>query len=382
MGLAGDSGGGVGRGILIGAVVAAVVMWSFPVVAAVGDNLLLGKANTADSVTILSGPANANLRITNTQAGSPALDLRVEAGSPPLKVNSTARVANLNADRLDGKHASAFLLAGGTAADANLLDGLDSTAFCLAGHTQPFSSLTEVPAGLADGDDDSFAALVCADGSIPKYSGGAWDCGTDLNPSDANTLDGLDSLAFALSGHSHDASYISIVGGATSGNFPVFNNDGELFSSPYGPSSFLGATATAASADKVDNRHANELVRAAGNRVGDLPDQNGVVLSSSITAPTDGYLMITASMEVILLTSADSVSCSLGVDGGGIAGTQMSASVGEVQGTMANTCATNLTYGVSAGAHSVNLLVSGWYSAALGNGSMSVLFVPFGPTGS
>jgi hypothetical protein len=310
-----NSDGGLTRGILIGAVVAAVVMLSFPVVAEVGGNLILGKANTADAVTSLSGSATASLRITNTRTDAPALDLRVTAGAPPLKVNSTARVANLNADRLDGKHASAFLLAGGTAADANLLDGLDSTDF-------------------------------------------------------------------ALAGHSHDASYVSIVGGAASGNFPVFDNDGELLSSSYGPSSFLGATATAVNSDKVDNRHANELVRAAGNRMGDLPDMNGAVLSTSITAPSSGYLVITASMAVLLLTSADIVSCSLAVDGGTIAGTEMSASVGEVQGTMANTCTTNLTYGVNAGAHTVDLVVSGWYYAALGNGSISVLFVPFGATGS
>jgi hypothetical protein len=175
---------------------------------------------------------------------------------------------------------------------------------------------------------------------------------------------------------------VSVVPASTSGNFPTLTAGGELANSGYGPSSFLGATSPAVNSDKVDNRHANELVRAAGNRVGDLPDQNGAVLSTSITAPTSGYLVITASMEVVLLTSADSVNCSLRVDGGGIAGTQMAASVGEVQGTMASTCATNLTYGVAAGLHTADLVVSGWYSAALGNGSLSVLFVPFGPDGS
>jgi hypothetical protein len=137
-----DSGGGLGRGILIGAAITAVVMWSFPVVAAVGGNLILGKANAADAVTSLSGAANANLRVTNTQAASPALDLRVVAGAPPLKVNSTARVANLNADRLDGKHASAFLPAGGKAADADLLDGLDATAFCAVDHAHSAGDIT------------------------------------------------------------------------------------------------------------------------------------------------------------------------------------------------------------------------------------------------
>lgn len=41
----------------------------------------------------------------------PALNLRVDSG-PPLRVNSTAKVANLNADRLDGQDASSLLTKG------------------------------------------------------------------------------------------------------------------------------------------------------------------------------------------------------------------------------------------------------------------------------
>ena len=236
---------GLGRGLLFGVLVTAVVMLSFPVVAAVGGNLILGQSNSADAVTSLSGSSTANLRITNTQAGAPALDLRVVAGAAPLKVNSTARVPNLNADRLDGKHAGAFALVAhthagvylpvaGTAANSSLLDGMDSTAFAsaahshdasylgltaqaadsdlldgqhaaafaLVGHSQSFSTLTEVPAGLADGDDDSLAGLACATGQVPKrdLAGTGWVCAEDLNPTNADTLDGLDSLAFSTPG--------------------------------------------------------------------------------------------------------------------------------------------------------------------------------------
>jgi hypothetical protein len=131
---------GRGRGLrwaLVGAVVAAVVVLSLPVVAVVGGNLILGQANSANAVTSLSGSATANLQITNTRAGSPALDLQVVSGAAPLKVNSRARVANLNADRLDGKNASAFLLAGGTAVNSSLLDGRDSSAFAPQGVVCP-----------------------------------------------------------------------------------------------------------------------------------------------------------------------------------------------------------------------------------------------------
>ena len=39
-------------------------------------------------------------------AAATALDLQVEAGKAPMKVNSSALVANLNADKLDGLNAS------------------------------------------------------------------------------------------------------------------------------------------------------------------------------------------------------------------------------------------------------------------------------------
>jgi hypothetical protein len=119
-------------------------MLSLPVVAAVGDALKLGQANNADAVTSLSGSSAASLRITNNRADSPALDLRVVAGSSPFKVGSTVKVRYLNADLLDGKHMgffapathnhdTSYLPIGGKAADADRLDGLNSTAFVQRG---------------------------------------------------------------------------------------------------------------------------------------------------------------------------------------------------------------------------------------------------------
>jgi hypothetical protein len=128
------------RGALIGAVAATVVMLSLPVVAAVGDALKLGQANTADAVTSLSGSSAASVRITNNRASSPALDLRVVEGAPPFKVGSTVKVRYLNADLLDGRHMgffapathnhdASYLPLGGKATDADRLDGLNSTDF-------------------------------------------------------------------------------------------------------------------------------------------------------------------------------------------------------------------------------------------------------------
>lgn len=155
------------RAALIGALVAAVVMLTLPVVAAVGDPLKLGQANSADAATSLSGSSTASLRITNNRASSPALDLRVAAGSPPFKVNSTTRVRYLNADLLDGKHVgffapathshdASYLAIGGKAADADLIDGLNSSAFVQRG-------LRCAPGATLEGVADDGSALCSRD---------------------------------------------------------------------------------------------------------------------------------------------------------------------------------------------------------------------------
>lgn len=68
-------------------------------VAATGGNFILGHANTAGQSTSL----------TNRGSG-PALSLQVARGStPPLSVGTNhARIPNLNADLLDGLHASSL----------------------------------------------------------------------------------------------------------------------------------------------------------------------------------------------------------------------------------------------------------------------------------
>ena len=83
-----------------------------------GDSFILGKAtNTATKVTGLVGSVadttKAALLVRNNRGGS-ALDLRV--GSPtvpandvaPMKVNSTKKVDNLNADKIDGLDSTDF----------------------------------------------------------------------------------------------------------------------------------------------------------------------------------------------------------------------------------------------------------------------------------
>lgn len=115
-----------------------------------GDPFKLGQNNRVDRLTTLaSALAGPVLRVDNDGPG-PALDLRVgaPAAAPatktvaPMKVDSQARVLNLNSDELDGKSAPDFLPTGGKAADSDKLDGLDSTQFmgAFAGRNDAFTS--------------------------------------------------------------------------------------------------------------------------------------------------------------------------------------------------------------------------------------------------
>jgi hypothetical protein len=104
--------------------------------AATGGNFILGQGNTASSTSSLTAPvAGKALQLTNpsTGSGASALGLTVDASKPPFTTNSSTKVDNLNADRLDGHDSSYFLPVFGKAADANALDGKDSTDF-IQGH--------------------------------------------------------------------------------------------------------------------------------------------------------------------------------------------------------------------------------------------------------
>jgi hypothetical protein len=68
----------------------------------------VGKTNTVNAVSKLVGSvAGPSLVVDNnsTNSAATALDLHVEAGKAPMKVNSGTKVANLNADKLDGMDA-------------------------------------------------------------------------------------------------------------------------------------------------------------------------------------------------------------------------------------------------------------------------------------
>src|SRR5690242_6875406 len=81
--------------------------------AATGDNFILGQANTATTASSLTAPVSGDkaLQVTNTSTGtgSTALGLTAASGHAPFTVNSTTKVAKLNADALHGLDSTAFL---------------------------------------------------------------------------------------------------------------------------------------------------------------------------------------------------------------------------------------------------------------------------------
>ena len=84
----------------------AATAWS-----ATGGNFILGKSNVATAITRLTGAEGVDgpmLRIRNNNAdpNDTALRLWVQTGEAPMRVNSDTKVANLNADMVDGKDAS------------------------------------------------------------------------------------------------------------------------------------------------------------------------------------------------------------------------------------------------------------------------------------
>lgn len=98
----------------VGVMLAFVMGLASVAFAANGDPWLLGRPNLATAITSLAGAVGVDgpmLRIINNNTGTndTALDLRVQAGEAPMKVNSNKMVTNLNADKLDGKEASEFL---------------------------------------------------------------------------------------------------------------------------------------------------------------------------------------------------------------------------------------------------------------------------------
>jgi hypothetical protein len=78
----------------------------------IGERFDLGQTNRVNQTSVLTGADAApmlTVRNTSADAGATGVNIAVEDGRPPLKTNSDTRVANLNADTVDGYDANDLL---------------------------------------------------------------------------------------------------------------------------------------------------------------------------------------------------------------------------------------------------------------------------------
>ena len=78
-----------------------------------GGSFILGQTNAATAITRLAGTQGVDgamfgVKNNNADANDTALSLKVQAGEPPMKVNSSTMVANLNADKIDSLDSTDF----------------------------------------------------------------------------------------------------------------------------------------------------------------------------------------------------------------------------------------------------------------------------------
>ena len=135
------------KGIVVGSTVSTVVMLATSAMAGTGIGAVfnLGKTNTVNAQSTLNGAASGkNLQITNTGSGG-GLGIKVGAGRHPIVVNAGAGLAtNLNADKLDGLRASAFLR---SSAEAYALVKPSVPSF-VSGYTKNFTAVSSPYPGI------------------------------------------------------------------------------------------------------------------------------------------------------------------------------------------------------------------------------------------
>jgi hypothetical protein len=108
--------------------------------ATTGGNFILGQPNSASSTTGLSaGTTGPAFRVTNTSTGTGG-SFNVASGHPPFTVNSGTKVANLNADKLDGLDSTGFIRGQGRIVTIDVVHAAGGSAvlFTLDGFVQVY----------------------------------------------------------------------------------------------------------------------------------------------------------------------------------------------------------------------------------------------------
>ncbi len=186
------------RGAIVGVVVSTVVLGSATAYAGsgIGGVFNLGKTNSVNATTTLTGSTSGRMLNVVNKGTGPGLGVTVGAGAAPIAVSPGAgKAVNLDADKLDGLEATAFLGVGAQTADSDQLDGRDSTAFLGVGAQAADSDLL-------DGRDSTSFLGVTAKATDSDRLDGIDSTGflrSTAKAVDADRLDGIDSTGFLRS---------------------------------------------------------------------------------------------------------------------------------------------------------------------------------------
>jgi len=212
------------------------------------------KSNITDLETITATPAASAIPKANTSGKIDNGWLNTGSGN------------GLDADKLDGQHASAFAAASHTHAgtditsqvsDSDKLDGQHASAFAAASHTHTKSNITDLET----------ITVTATASAVPKADASgkidnAWLKTGSGNGLDADTVDGSHASAFASASHNHDATYVKIASANTITAVHTFNPG--TAGAPF----ILGANAsgqlvTGLNADKVDGYDASSFATSS-----------------------------------------------------------------------------------------------------------------------
>jgi hypothetical protein len=216
--------------------------------AATGDNFILGQPNAADQTTSLAATtSDPALSVRNNSTGIP-LNLVAPPGRPPFKVNSGEKVANLNADLLDGKDSTAlpyWKLGGnaGTVPGTNFLGTTDNNALVVKVNGQRALRIEPTPVSTdgpniiggfsANGIRDGAFGVTISGGGRSSFANVASDAYGTVGGGVGNIVGDLDSAhspgtaQFATVGGGHDnraSGFNSIIGGGAGNTASGFNS--------------------------------------------------------------------------------------------------------------------------------------------------------------
>ncbi|MDJ0961555.1 MAG: hypothetical protein QNJ88_12930 [Acidimicrobiia bacterium] len=186
------------RAAFVGGVVVALLVATAPVVADIGDPVLIGRYNQGDQRTTLTGTVSGDsaLRVVNKATDGTGITVRVAPGQAPFVVNSSQKVRKLNADRVDGlssEHLSPKVIT--AIADASGLDLSISPYICeTATYTATRKELAIISTNVAIGAPNAGAmqwgtkAAYTVDGGPATFAPPNWWLRVTSEASEYNAL--------------------------------------------------------------------------------------------------------------------------------------------------------------------------------------------------